>query len=262
MRIYYVLMEIQMMDETNDIIAGQNRSWFPLLTLSSPLNPELQEVGQYVVASSDSGHNISSLVSSESRQEDEVPNDDVELLIVQAWRTDTEGELLGILFEQVRDGHLEPITSEVLVFLAQPVDDLPLDILSRCEERSTPAALPRTFTPQLLWSTCTELDDDNIYLPSSGDYLVIDVTSITLWDLTIRRVEVGKGEEEEEEAEEEEREDTNEEEEDSEAGSDDPDYRESVETGSEGSGLDESGGSGGQSEEEDEAAAQRRQEKA
>ncbi|GBG89776.1 hypothetical protein CBR_g49628 [Chara braunii] len=199
---------------------------------------------------------------SDKDEEDEVPDDDVELLIVQAWRTDTEGELLGILFGKVRDGHLEPITSEVLVFLAQLVHDLPLEILSCCNERSTPTALPRTLAPQLLWSTCTKLDSDNIYLPSTGDYLVIDVTDITLWDPVIRRVEVGTGEEEEErEEEEEEREGTNEEEEDSEAGSNDPDNRESEETGSEGSGSEESGGSDEQSEEEDEAVAQRRRKK-
>ncbi|GBG61272.1 hypothetical protein CBR_g19804 [Chara braunii] len=189
-------------------------------------------------------------------EDDEVPNDKGELLIVQAWRMDTEGELLGILFGKVRDEHLEPITSEVSVLLAQLIDDLPLQILSRRDERSAPAALPRTLAPRLMarWSTCTELDGDNIYLPSSGDYLVIDVTDITLWDPIIRRVEVGAGEEEE-------RENTNEEE-DSDARSDDPDYRESEETGSEGSGSDESGSSGGRSEEEDEAAAQRRREKA
>ncbi|GBG66634.1 hypothetical protein CBR_g66770 [Chara braunii] len=110
-------------------------------------------------------------------------------------------------------------------------------------------------------SMCTELDGDNIYLPSLGDYLVIDVTDITLRDPIIRKVEVAQvGAEEEEDEEEEEREDANEEE-DSEVRSDDPDYPESEETGSEESGSDESGSSGGRSEEEHEAATQRRREK-
>ncbi|GBG79734.1 hypothetical protein CBR_g29998 [Chara braunii] len=66
-------------------------------------------------------------------EEDEVPDDEVELLIGQAWRTDTEGELLWILFEKVRDDHLESITGEVLMFLAQLLVDLRLEILSRVE---------------------------------------------------------------------------------------------------------------------------------
>ncbi|GBG68786.1 hypothetical protein CBR_g3326 [Chara braunii] len=195
----------------------------------------------------------------DKEEEDEVPNDEMKLLIVQAWRMDTEGELLGILFGKVRDGHLEPITSKVLVFPSQLLDDLPLEILSRCDERSAPATLPRTLASQLLWSTCTELDGDNIYLPSSSDYLVIDVTDITLWDPIIRRAEVGAEEEVDEEKEE--REDPNKEEE-SEASSDDPDYHESEEDGSEESGLDESGSCGERSKEEDEAAAKRGQERA
>ncbi|GBG62503.1 hypothetical protein CBR_g30821 [Chara braunii] len=118
-----------------------------------------------------------------------------------------------------------------------------VEILSCCNERSAPTALHRTLTPQLIWPTCTELDDDNIYLPSSGNYLVIDVTDITLRDPIIRRAEVG---EEEELDEEEEREDANEEEE-SEATSNDPNYHESKEDGSEESGSDESDSFGGRS---------------
>ncbi|GBG69665.1 hypothetical protein CBR_g4495 [Chara braunii] len=135
-------------------------------------------------------------------EEDEVPDDDVELLLIQEWRTDTHGELLGILFGKVRDDHLEPITSEILMFLAQLLDDLPLDILSRCDERSTPGVLTHTLVPHLLWSTCTELDDDNCYYPSSGHYLVFDETDLTLWDPITRRVEV-EGETNDEEVEEE-----------------------------------------------------------
>ncbi|GBG59221.1 hypothetical protein CBR_g32238 [Chara braunii] len=43
-RFYFVPLEIHMNDETNNIIAGQNKSWFPLSYLSSPLNPELQGI--------------------------------------------------------------------------------------------------------------------------------------------------------------------------------------------------------------------------
>ncbi|GBG73172.1 hypothetical protein CBR_g12890 [Chara braunii] len=117
----------------------------------------------------------------------EVPDDEVELLIVQAWRTGTEGELLGILFGKVEDDHLDAITDELLVFLAQLVDDLPLDILSRYDEKPRTDVLTRTLAPHLLWSTCTEMDGDNCFYPSPSLYLEIDVTDLTLWDPFIRR---------------------------------------------------------------------------
>ncbi|GBG58920.1 hypothetical protein CBR_g24271 [Chara braunii] len=159
----------------------------------------------------------------DKNEEDEIPDDEVELLIVQAWRMDMEGEFLGLLFGKVKDDHMEPITNEVLVFLAQLLDDLPLDIISRCDERPAVATLTRTLVPHLLWSTCAELDGDNTdkcYYPSSGHYLAIDVTDLTLWDPIIRRVEVeGVVDDAEKEREEESEE---EEEEDSEAKTGDP----------------------------------------
>ncbi|GBG71285.1 hypothetical protein CBR_g8707 [Chara braunii] len=192
----------------------------------------------------------------DKEEEDEVLDDEVKLLIVQAWRTDTKGEMLGILFVKVRDGHLEPITGEVLVFLAQLLDDLPLDVLSRCDEQSALTTLTRMLAPHLLWSTCTEIDEGNCYYPSSCHYLVIDMTDLTLWDPIIRRVEM-EGVADDAEAEEEREEESEEEEEDSGAEVDDPDYHESEESELGGS---ESGGSGSpneQSKEEDEAATQR-----
>ncbi|GBG66667.1 hypothetical protein CBR_g66802 [Chara braunii] len=152
-------------------------------------------------------------------KEDEVPDDEVELLILQAWRTNMERELLGILFGKVRNNHLEPITKEVLIFLAQLLDDLPLDIISHGDQRPTPITLTDTLAPHLLRSLCTEIDGDNCYYPSSGHYLVIDVTDLTFWDPIIRR-----GEERQEESEEEEGE---EEEENSKTESDHPDDNES-----------------------------------
>ncbi|GBG81631.1 hypothetical protein CBR_g32624 [Chara braunii] len=118
------------------------------------------------------------------------------------------------------------------------------------------------LVPHLLWSTCTELDGDNCYYPSSGHYLVIDVTDLTLWNPIIRRVEVW------EEQAEEEREETSgekvqkEEEKSSETRSDDPDYNESEEAESKESRSDESGGPNESSKEEDEALTQRRRERA
>ncbi|GBG78782.1 hypothetical protein CBR_g28006 [Chara braunii] len=194
-------------------------------------------------------------------EEDEILDDKVELLIVQAWRMDTEGELLGLLFGKLRDGHLEPITNEVLVFLAQLLDVLLLDIISCCDERPAVATFTRTLVPHLLWSTCTELDGDNCYYPSSGHNLAIDVTDLTLWDPIVRRVEVegvaNDAEEEREEESEEEDED-----EDSEAETNDPDYHESEESQLGGSGPDESNSPDEPSKEKDEVAAQRRRERA
>ncbi|GBG93499.1 hypothetical protein CBR_g72082, partial [Chara braunii] len=131
----------------------------------------------------------------------EVEDDEVELLIVKAWRTSTEGELLEVLFGKVEEGHLDAITDELLVFLAQLVDDLPLDILSRCDEKPRTDVLTRTLAPHLVWSRCMELDGDNCFYPSPSLYLEIDVTDLTLWDPFIRRgnaIEASYEEEEEE----------------------------------------------------------------
>ncbi|GBG60743.1 hypothetical protein CBR_g12481 [Chara braunii] len=216
-------------------------------------------------------------------EEDEIPDEESKLLIVQAWRADTEGELLGILFGEVRDGHLDSITNKVLVFLTQLRDDLPLEILSRCDETPGTATLACTWIPHLLWSTCTELDGDPCYYPSEGAYLVINVTNLSFWDPLIRRVNVGEtseeaGEEEGEVVEEEIEEDDHlqytegeetPEEEESEAESDDSDYHESEdaeleEVISEREESEEEGGSGESSgpdelsKEEKEVVAQRR----
>ncbi|GBG89290.1 hypothetical protein CBR_g48999 [Chara braunii] len=144
----------------------------------------------------------------------ELPDDEVELLIVQAWSTATEGDLLEILFGKVEDRNLALITSELLVFLTQLVDDLPLDILPRCDNQPGTHVLSRTLEPRLLWSTCTELDDDNCAYPSQALFLEIDVTDLTLWDFIIQR---GNTQQEEEE-------DNDDEEEESSGDSDDFDY--------------------------------------
>ncbi|GBG71404.1 hypothetical protein CBR_g8824 [Chara braunii] len=150
----------------------------------------------------------------------EVPNDEVELLIVQAWRTETEGELLGIVFGKVEEGNLALITSELLVFLAQLVDGLPLDILSRCDSKPDPDVLPRTLAPYLLWSACTELDADNCLYPSQDLYLEIDVTDLVLWDPVVRRVNARVTDDDDDDDDEEEEE----EEEELDTDPDDPDY--------------------------------------
>ncbi|GBG80274.1 hypothetical protein CBR_g30641 [Chara braunii] len=70
----------------------------------------------------------------------------LELLIIQAWRTEVEGDLIGFLFESVPD-HRQLIVQELTVSLAQLVDDLPLDIVSQSDESPVPHVLTRTLTP-------------------------------------------------------------------------------------------------------------------
>ncbi|GBG61606.1 hypothetical protein CBR_g22404 [Chara braunii] len=136
--------------------------------------------------------------------EDEIPDDEVELLLIQGWRTDTEGYFLKILFGEVRDGHPSSITDELPVLLTQVLDDLPLEILSHYDERPGTATLARTLESHLLWSTCMELEEGSYYLPSIGAYLSVDVTDLSTWDPLIRRVPIGETSEEAEEEEEEE----------------------------------------------------------
>ncbi|GBG90005.1 hypothetical protein CBR_g50098 [Chara braunii] len=108
----------------------------------------------------------------------EHPEDSVELLIIQAWRTAEQGDLLGIVFGKVEEGNLTLITDELLVFVTQLVDGLPLDILLHSDKQPGTHAL----------------------------YLEIDVTDLTFWDPIARRnaaqdEEIGEAEKEEEEEE-------------------------------------------------------------
>ncbi|GBG87829.1 hypothetical protein CBR_g45985 [Chara braunii] len=77
----------------------------------------------------------------------EHPEDSVELLIIQAWKTAEEGDLLVIVFGKLEEGNLALITSELLVFLTQLVDDLHPDILSRRDEQPGTHVLSRTLEP-------------------------------------------------------------------------------------------------------------------
>ncbi|GBG88063.1 hypothetical protein CBR_g46432 [Chara braunii] len=117
----------------------------------------------------------------------EHPEDSVEFLIIQAWRTAEQGDLLGFLFGKVEEGNLTLITGELLVFLAQLADDLPLDILSHSDKQPGTHVLSRTIEPNLVWSTCTEIDEDNCLYPSQALYLEIDVTDLTFWDPIARQ---------------------------------------------------------------------------
>ncbi|GBG60450.1 hypothetical protein CBR_g5624 [Chara braunii] len=85
-------------------------------------------------------------------------------MIIQAWRTDVEGDLLGFLFGSVRPGHRQLIVQELTVPLAQLADDLPLEIVSHSDESPVPHVLTRTLTSYLQWSAC--LEEPGNYLDS------------------------------------------------------------------------------------------------
>ncbi|GBG77745.1 hypothetical protein CBR_g24192 [Chara braunii] len=95
----------------------------------------------------------------------------VDLLIIQAWRTEMEGDLLGFLSGSVRPGHRQLIIQELTIPFAQLVDDLPLDNVSQCDESPVPHILSQTLTPYLQWSACLELQGGNSNLPSQRVYL-------------------------------------------------------------------------------------------
>ncbi|GBG85989.1 hypothetical protein CBR_g40801 [Chara braunii] len=164
-----------------------------------------------------------------------------------------------MLFGEVHDDHLMSITDKLLVFLGQVLDDLPLEILSRCDQKPWTTTLVRTLEPHLQWSACTELEEGSYYVPSAGSYLHVDVTDLSTWDPLIRRAPARETSEEEEEEDEEE---ASAEEEDRES---DPDYQ-----GSEDEELGEADSEEEADEEENaprdtsepEAAAQRRREAA
>ncbi|GBG85970.1 hypothetical protein CBR_g40783 [Chara braunii] len=95
----------------------------------------------------------------------------LELLIIQAWRTDVEGDLPGFLFGSVRPGHRQLIVQELVVLLVQLVDDLSLDIVSQSDESPTPHVLTRTLAPYLQWTACLEEPGSESALPSRQEYL-------------------------------------------------------------------------------------------
>ncbi|GBG71030.1 hypothetical protein CBR_g8329 [Chara braunii] len=53
-------------------------------------------------------------------------------------------------------GHRQLIVWELSVPFVQLIDDLPLDIISQCDESPVPHVLPRRLTQYLQWSACLE----------------------------------------------------------------------------------------------------------
>ncbi|GBG62001.1 hypothetical protein CBR_g28478 [Chara braunii] len=145
----------------------------------------------------------------------------LELLIVQAWRTEAEGDLLGFLFGSVRPDQRHPITHELTIPLAQLADDLPLEIVSQSDDSPVPHVLTRTLAPYLQWSACLEEPGSSRNPPSQRGYLnPHDIVDLAFFqDRTVTENEDVEIEAEEESSEEEEVEEEDDDEETPEEGS-------------------------------------------
>ncbi|GBG93345.1 hypothetical protein CBR_g65706, partial [Chara braunii] len=95
----------------------------------------------------------------------------LKLLIIQAWRTEVEGDLLRFLFGLVRPDHRQPIVHELTVPLAQLAGDLPLEIVSQSDDSPVPHVLTRTLAPYLQWPACLEEPVTRRNPPSQRDKL-------------------------------------------------------------------------------------------
>ncbi|GBG74992.1 hypothetical protein CBR_g19505 [Chara braunii] len=127
-------------------------------------------------------------------------NEGVELLIIQAWRTAVEGDLLGFVFGSVEAVHRQLIVRELLILLTQLLDNLSINIVSHCDESSAPHILSCTLTPYLHWSACLEGGWDNCSYPSHGNYLnPAKIVDLLFVDRVEQTSEEEEGEEEEEE---------------------------------------------------------------
>ncbi|GBG65639.1 hypothetical protein CBR_g51939 [Chara braunii] len=94
-----------------------------------------------------------------------------ELLIIQAWRTNVEGDLLGFLFGSVRPGRRQLIAQELIASIVQLADDLSPDIYSQSDDSPAPHILERALDPYLQWTACLEEPRDEDTLPSRQEYL-------------------------------------------------------------------------------------------
>ncbi|GBG76628.1 hypothetical protein CBR_g22844 [Chara braunii] len=97
--------------------------------------------------------------------------ENLELLIVQAWRTNVEGDLVDFLFGSVRPGRRQLIAQELIAPIVQLADDLSPDIFSQSDDSPAPYVLERSLDPYLQWTACLEEPRDEDTLPSRQEYL-------------------------------------------------------------------------------------------
>ncbi|GBG80846.1 hypothetical protein CBR_g31402 [Chara braunii] len=94
-----------------------------------------------------------------------------ELLIIQGWRTNTEGDLIGFLFGSVRPGRCYLIAQELIAPIVQLADDLSPDIYFENNNSPAPYIFERSLDPYLQWTSCLEEPRDEDTLPSRQKYL-------------------------------------------------------------------------------------------
>ncbi|GBG62502.1 hypothetical protein CBR_g30820 [Chara braunii] len=94
-----------------------------------------------------------------------------ELLIIQGWRTNTEGDLIGFLFGSVRPGRRQLIAQELIAPIVQLGNDLSPDIYFQSDNSPTPYIFKRSLDPYLQWTSCLEEPRDEDTLPSRQEYL-------------------------------------------------------------------------------------------
>ncbi|GBG80684.1 hypothetical protein CBR_g31143 [Chara braunii] len=93
------------------------------------------------------------------------------LLIIQTWRTNAEGDLLGFLFGSVRSGRRHLIAQELIAPIVQLADDLSRDIYFQSDDNPAPYIFERSLDPYLQWTACLEEPRDEDTLPSRQEYL-------------------------------------------------------------------------------------------
>ncbi|GBG72639.1 hypothetical protein CBR_g12213 [Chara braunii] len=94
-----------------------------------------------------------------------------ELLIIQGWRTNAEGDLIGFLFGSVRPGRRKLIAQELIAPIVQLADDLSPDIYFQSDNSPAPCIFERSLDPYLQWTSCLEEPRDEDTLPLRQEYL-------------------------------------------------------------------------------------------
>ncbi|GBG91048.1 hypothetical protein CBR_g51782 [Chara braunii] len=92
-------------------------------------------------------------------------------MIIQGWRTNAEGDLIGFLFGSVQPGRRQLIAQELIAPIVQLADDLSPDIYFQSDNSPAPYIFERSLDPYLQWTSCLEEPRDEDTLPSRQKYL-------------------------------------------------------------------------------------------
>ncbi|GBG67036.1 hypothetical protein CBR_g78817 [Chara braunii] len=94
-----------------------------------------------------------------------------ELLVIQGWRTNAEGDLIGFLFGSVRPSRRQLIAQELIAPIVQLANDLSPDIHFQSDKSPAPYIFERSLDPYLQWTSCLEEPRDEDTLPLRQEYL-------------------------------------------------------------------------------------------